>query len=108
MKKFTVNPIDLDVELTLIDGEVVNLTSDIRITKDVIEVGKEIERITKDFTAIENPTLEQAVDYTTTFLSLIYKKEPVWFAENVSQEAMNQMLVYIQGELTGRRVPEQK
>jgi uncharacterized ubiquitin-like protein YukD len=104
MKEFTSKKIDLDIDLTTINNEQVELRYAGKLT------AKESLNIVEKFTELETSDMKNGIERFMTvckelnFLYPAYKAE--WFLDNVDPETLQDMIRYISQGLAGLKKRE--
>lgn len=101
--KFEAKKIDLELELTMLDGKTITLTPKKLMTAE------ETVKILKVWTDAEEKakTSMQRVTLVGAELAMLYPKDKEWFLANFDISTLNDMLNYAAGAIGGIRKNEE-
>ena len=102
MAKFTVRGLDLDLELTLMDGTIVTLSPVIKTdTQSIIDTIRKWTDLEGNSALKENP-----FEKVATELSMVYDKDREWFLSNLDPYSLNEIMVHVARVMGGAKKNE--
>lgn len=102
--KFIAKKIDIDLELTTLSGEVVELKPKFQISgKSCIKIAREFSLLEKNNNALDknDDTKKTGLEINAIELSMIYPKEKDWFVNNFDPQTIVDILVYVTDTIAG-------
>ena len=98
--KFKANKVDLDLELTTLVGEEINLEPKVLVTAE------EAVKIIDKWTKLESNDEIGKVDLLAKELSIVYEKEPSWWLQNFDVATLSEILKFVAESMGGVRKNE--
>jgi len=99
--EFKAESLDLDLELTTLTGEKVELKP-----KSVMNSTKAIE-VTNSWTELEKDEDLNPLELIATELSFIYPKSKKWFMDNFDPATLNKILIHVAETIGGIKKKEE-
>lgn len=105
MAEFKAEKIDLDLDLTLLSGEVLKLSPKFEVTTSkVIEILNVWNRIEKE----NKENKKVAFDIIAEELSCVYDKPEQWWKDNFDPATLQQILIHVAETVGGLKKKEVK